>query len=756
MASIAAKNKRDMDELTKLFQQTRINEAEDYIKRRKVAVMNFGRLNPPTRGHYKLLEYIADQAKLLGGKGFIFLSASQNYLPPHKGTKWRPVVNRVTKSTFRSNKSNENPLSVWDKMNILHKFQKIENLEYINPQGEKGRPYTMDRAADYLRNKGYTDIYLVVGTDRFKQLKDKGVESTWGLTLIEHPRSERLEDLTLYSIDKTIPKKSLAINPEAISGTKSRAAAAEHAINGINGIDSMTLRQAEEAIMNRRNPMHQSHGFITFKEYMPNILTDSQLELIIYKIKKGMLLRPSQSYTNNHKKNRMVRRSSMTKTKKKGGKRKKKTRKKTRKKRGGMTFRKPIYIYSREDPLAPPPNAYYNPNWMELMGQDKNSQEARVLLSNLDMRKASAWMKFKAKILEKNFLYYEKEDRQDLNLNKAVFKIVVSDKSQNEKIDNSHSFTRYKIKRSDLIESINNNSDYIPMYRGKSSFAITAKKSKLDQKLEQKIWTEEEFEKAFNSIKSTDWRIGYDLISSGEVLEVLKELGIDYDEVNVYELFAEVGDDDDEIGLGQFLILMKKLTKPKPKFKEVFLWGNEGVLIGLIEINHLNTRGRDNFYIIPEEKNIFPIIFKSNKEEQQKRKTKRLKEINTTKKKGGRRKKKTRKKRGGTENLCKLYKTNPERVTQRNADLYCKRFDTNIPKNNRNLCQESSGDCWLPPPPENIGTGTLVASRDRNLQVDDDDGFSSTQGGKRRRRTRRKKKTRKKRKRKGRKSRRRR
>ena len=130
-------------------------------------------------------------------------------------------------------------------------------------------------------------------------------------------------------------KKSLAINPEAISGTKSRAAAAEHAINGINGIDSMTLRQAEEAIMNRRNPMHQSHGFITFKEYMPSILTDSQLELIIYKIKKGMLLRPSESYTNHHKRNRMVRRSSMTK--KKGGKRRKKTRKKkTRKKRGGQ------------------------------------------------------------------------------------------------------------------------------------------------------------------------------------------------------------------------------------------------------------------------------------------------------------------------------------------------------------------------------------------------------------------------------------
>lgn len=349
MATIAEDTtKADMDDLTRLFQQTRINEAEEYIKKRKVAVINFGRLNPPTRGHYKLLEYIADQAKLLGGKGFVFLSASQNYLPPHKGTQWRPVVNRVTKSTFRSNKSNENPLSVWDKWELIHKFPPIENIEYINPMAvsntsKKERPYTMDRAADYLRNKGYTDIYLVVGTDRFKQLKDKGVEKTWNLTLIEHPRSERLEDLTLYSIDKTIPKKSLAINPEAISGTKSRAAAAEHAINGIKGIDSMTLRQAKEAIMNRRNPMHQSHGFITFKEYMPSILTDSELEFIIYKIKKGMLLRPSQSYINNHKKNRMVRRSSMTK--KKGGKRRKK---KTRKKRGGERLHSLVVRASRD------------------------------------------------------------------------------------------------------------------------------------------------------------------------------------------------------------------------------------------------------------------------------------------------------------------------------------------------------------------------------------------------------------------------
>jgi nicotinic acid mononucleotide adenylyltransferase len=341
MASIADKPKTSDEELDNLFKGLGI-QSQINTELPKVAVMNFGRLNPPTRGHFTLLNYISKQADILGGKGFIFVSASQNYLPPHKGTKWRPVVSRVTKGTYRSNKSNENPLSVWDKMKVLHKFPKIDNLEYINPQGVVGRPYTMDRAADYLRQNGYNDIYLVVGTDRFAQLKQMGVEDKWDITLIEHPRSERLEDLTLYSMDMKakLHKKHFKTPPQAISGTQARAAAAEHAINSINTIDTMTLRQAKIAINNRTNPMYQGHGFISFKEYMPDNLTDEQLELIIYKLKKGMLLRPSQSYTNNHKKNRMVRRSSLNK---KGGKR----RKRTRKKRGGERHKYNKELYFR-------------------------------------------------------------------------------------------------------------------------------------------------------------------------------------------------------------------------------------------------------------------------------------------------------------------------------------------------------------------------------------------------------------------------
>ncbi len=335
MASIAAKNKKDMDELTELFKQTRINEAEDYIDKRKVAVMNFGRLNPPHKGHLKLLQFISDHATLLGGEGFVFLSASKNYLPPHKGTEWRGPVKPVTKTTFYSLKENENPLGVFEKIPILNKFPNISNIKYVNPQAEKGRPYTMDRAVNYLRELGYNEIYFVVGTDRFKQLKKKGVEKKWNVVLLEHPRAESLENDTLYSLGDNIPEKALKTNPQLISGKKVRAAAAEHEIN-IPGIKDMTERQAKIKIYsNNRKPIKKRLGWYNFKNKMPDNISDRDLEYIIYKIKKGMLLDPRVSYTNHYEKNKMVRRSSMTKKNKKGGRRK------TRRRRGrGKTKKK--------------------------------------------------------------------------------------------------------------------------------------------------------------------------------------------------------------------------------------------------------------------------------------------------------------------------------------------------------------------------------------------------------------------------------
>ena len=45
---------------------------------RATAVFAFGRFNPPTIGHQKLLNKVQEMAKQVNGKGYVFLSQKQN------------------------------------------------------------------------------------------------------------------------------------------------------------------------------------------------------------------------------------------------------------------------------------------------------------------------------------------------------------------------------------------------------------------------------------------------------------------------------------------------------------------------------------------------------------------------------------------------------------------------------------------------------------------------------------------------------
>jgi nicotinamide mononucleotide adenylyltransferase len=45
---------------------------------RATAVFAFGRFNPPTIGHQKLIEKVQSMARQVNGKGFIFLTHTQN------------------------------------------------------------------------------------------------------------------------------------------------------------------------------------------------------------------------------------------------------------------------------------------------------------------------------------------------------------------------------------------------------------------------------------------------------------------------------------------------------------------------------------------------------------------------------------------------------------------------------------------------------------------------------------------------------
>lgn len=101
----------------------------------KAAVFTFGRFNPPTRGHAKLILNVERLAKEIGGDPFVFMSHSHD--------------------------RDKNPLSYEDKLIFMRKFfpdtNIIDNDQIKNPFN----------AAGYLGSHlKYTDVVLVAGSDR--------------------------------------------------------------------------------------------------------------------------------------------------------------------------------------------------------------------------------------------------------------------------------------------------------------------------------------------------------------------------------------------------------------------------------------------------------------------------------------------------------------------------------------------------------------------------------------------------------------
>lgn len=113
-----------------------IFEAED---KDKVAVVAFGRLNPPTKGHLKLMNKLVELAKKYKGKAILFTSHSQD---PKK-----------------------NPLQYKDK------------LEYITSEAPDGlnvadtNAKTVFQMLEVLSKLHFTSVYFVAGSDRLQEYK---------------------------------------------------------------------------------------------------------------------------------------------------------------------------------------------------------------------------------------------------------------------------------------------------------------------------------------------------------------------------------------------------------------------------------------------------------------------------------------------------------------------------------------------------------------------------------------------------------
>lgn len=98
------------------------------------AVLSFGRMNPPTIGHQKLMKKLIEEGRKEGGVPMLFLSHSQD--------------------------KKKNPLSYQDKL----KFVRSNAPSGLRVMDSPAR--TIYEAIDVLVKKGFVNIIVVCGSDR--------------------------------------------------------------------------------------------------------------------------------------------------------------------------------------------------------------------------------------------------------------------------------------------------------------------------------------------------------------------------------------------------------------------------------------------------------------------------------------------------------------------------------------------------------------------------------------------------------------
>ena len=119
----------------------------------KTAVFTFGRFSPPTKGHGKLLDKVASEAKSRNADHFIFPSQT---------------VDKPAKKTGKVDpEKSKNPLN-WDKK-VLFMKKLFPELNIKKSEKVKSPHHVID----LLDEMGYTDIVFVVGSDRMDEFKTR-------------------------------------------------------------------------------------------------------------------------------------------------------------------------------------------------------------------------------------------------------------------------------------------------------------------------------------------------------------------------------------------------------------------------------------------------------------------------------------------------------------------------------------------------------------------------------------------------------
>ena len=228
--SIFGKIGRDLN-LYNQSEEKKINSFGQFLEaKQKTAVFSFGRFNPPTTGHQKLLQKIIQTAKQLGGQPKLYVSYSQD--------------------------SRKNPLTAKQKIAYIKKMFPTEARQ-LELKDKSNIRNAIDVATEL--NGKYDKLVMVVGSDRvndFKTLLNKynGVDSKHGLY--------KYQDIQIVSAGERDPD---AEGVTGMSASKMRAAAASGDYESFSlGLPS-TFQQGEKLFKDIRLGMNVKEQLKPFK-----------------------------------------------------------------------------------------------------------------------------------------------------------------------------------------------------------------------------------------------------------------------------------------------------------------------------------------------------------------------------------------------------------------------------------------------------------------------------------------------------------
>lgn len=165
----------------------------------KSAVFTFGRFNPPTRGHEKLIMAGKTLADSKNADFFVFPSKTQD--------------------------KKKNPLDIQTKVKFLRGF--FPDVTFMTDATIKTGPVrTPFEALRWIEEQGYNNVYLIVGSDRVSEFKN--IMEPYILSINPDVDSEKAYTFDTFDVVSAGKRDPDAEGTKGSSGTKAR----EFVMNG--------------------------------------------------------------------------------------------------------------------------------------------------------------------------------------------------------------------------------------------------------------------------------------------------------------------------------------------------------------------------------------------------------------------------------------------------------------------------------------------------------------------------------------------